>query len=225
MFIEIEIDSSKKVIGIVYRPPNSNVDTFTSLFNSILEKLRINNRHCWIMGDFNIDLMKNDSHKPTTDFINMMFTNALIPLINKPTRITSHSATIIDNIFSNRYDHEGKMLQGNLTLDVSDHYAQFHITETTKNHNHNSEYMIIRMKNKNNIEKYTNSINHFDWSKINDKTDCNQAYQYFSDTLKDIFNKSFPIKKVKKRYRNRLPWLTDGLRKSIKHKINHIRSI
>ena len=99
MFIEIEIDSSKRIIGIVYRPPNSSVDTFTFLLNDILEKLKIQNKHCWIMGDYNIDLMKNNTHKPTTDFIDMMFTNTLIPLINKPTRITSHSATIIDNIF------------------------------------------------------------------------------------------------------------------------------
>ena len=40
IFIEAEIDSSKKVIGIIYRPPNSNVDTFTSLLNGILESLR-----------------------------------------------------------------------------------------------------------------------------------------------------------------------------------------
>lgn len=66
----------------------------------MLEKLKVGNRHCWIMGDFNIDLMKNNTHKPTTDFIKMMFSNGLIPLINKPTRITTHSATLIDNILA-----------------------------------------------------------------------------------------------------------------------------
>ena len=106
------------------------------------------------MGDYNIDLMKNDVHKPTTDFINMMFTNAMIPLINKPTRITSHSATIIDNIFSNKCVNEGNVLQGNLTLDISDHYAQFLITEIMNKSNPQSEYMLIRIKNKRNIERY-----------------------------------------------------------------------
>ena len=84
MFIEAEINSTNKVIGIVYRPPNSNVVTFTSTLNDIIEKIRVNNRSFWLMGDYNIDLMKNNVHKPTTDFIDMMFSNALIPLINNP---------------------------------------------------------------------------------------------------------------------------------------------
>ena len=130
------------------------------------------------MGDFNIDLMKNNMHKPTTDFINMMFTNALIPLINKPTRITSHSATLIDNIFSNKIESEGKVLQGNLTFDISDHFAQFHVTEIIDKSNPNAEYMLIRVKSEKNIERYINSINNFKWSEIQLFTECNQAYQY-----------------------------------------------
>ena len=218
MFIEVDYDSSKKIIGIVYRPPNSNVDNFTSLLNGTLEKLQISQKPSWIMGDFNIDLMKNDIHKQTTDFINMMFANSLIPLINKPTRITSHSATIIDNIFSNKFDYNTKVIQGNLTTDLSDHFAQFHITETTQKCSPSSEYMLIRVKNQTNFDKYTNAITHFNWSGIQEYSDCNQAYRYFADSLRKIYNQSFPVQKVKKRYRNRLPWLTDGLRKSIKYK-------
>ena len=93
--------------------------------------------HC---VDLNIDY-----HKPTNDVINMMFSNALIPLINKPTRITSHSATIIDNTFSNNIDNQGKILQGNITMYISDHFAQFHILETNSKNQHNDEYMLIRL--------------------------------------------------------------------------------
>lgn len=218
IFIEATIDSKQVIVGVIYRPPNSNVVEFTSLLNIILEKLKISNKPCWIMGDYNIDLMKNDSHKPTTDFVNMMFSNALIPLINKPTRITSHSATIIDNIFSNKLHNDGILVQGNLTTDLSDHFAQFHIIEQSPKNKPNTEYMFIRVKNQTNIEKYSNSINSFNWSDIEQYTDCNQAYQYLSKSLEKIFNESFPVQRVKKRYRNRLPWLTDGLRKSIKQK-------
>ena len=218
LFVEAEIDSAKEIIGIVYRPPNSNVDTFTSLLNDILDKLKMNNKHCWIMGDFNIDLMKNNSHKPTTDFINMMFANALIPLINKPTRITSTTATIIDNIFSNKYSAYENIMQGNLTTDISDHFAQFHISEINKSYDQQDECILIRLKNQTNSERYINSINNFNWSCIQELTECNQAYRHFTESLKNIYNESFPVKKVKKRYRNRLPWLTEGLRKSIKHK-------
>ena len=182
-----------------------------------LKNLKINERPSWIMGDFNIDLLKSDTHKPTNDFINMMFANSLIPLINRPTRVTSKSATLIDNIFSSNHSVDKAILQGNLTIDISDHYAQFHIMEIAKNIN-KDEYTLIRIKNESNMKKYFSLIESFDWNKIEQSSDCNKAYECFSDSLRNIYNESFPVVKVKKRYRNRLPWLTDGVKKSIKYK-------
>ena len=45
-------------------------------------------------------------------------------LILQPTRITSHSNTLIDNIFSNIIDPD---ISGNLTATISDHLSQFSI--------------------------------------------------------------------------------------------------
>ena len=50
-------------------------------------------------GDFNIDLLKYAKHTSTTEFINLLFSCNLFPLISKPTRITKTSATLIDNIY------------------------------------------------------------------------------------------------------------------------------
>ena len=43
-------------------------------------------------------------------------------------------------------------------------------------------------------------------------------YKHFIDEFKNIYDHVFPVIKVKKRYRKRLPWLTPGLKESIKHK-------
>ena len=43
------------------------------------------------MDDFNI----NQSHQPSNEFINLMVSNSLYPLISKQTRITSTIATLI----------------------------------------------------------------------------------------------------------------------------------
>ena len=48
-----------------------------------------------------------------------------MPLILQPTRITSHSNTLIDNIFSNAIDPG--VTSGNLTATISDHLPQFSI--------------------------------------------------------------------------------------------------
>lgn len=79
------------------------------------------------MGDFNINILNIDSHQPTYDFINLMSSNGLYPLISKPTRITGSTATLIDNIFTNNL--EFNMVSGILYADLSDHLPVFQITQ------------------------------------------------------------------------------------------------
>ena len=49
-----------------------------------------------------------------------------LPYIIQPTRITSHSKSIVDNIFSNYISQE--VISGNLTSTISGHLPQFLIT-------------------------------------------------------------------------------------------------
>ena len=58
----------------------------------------------FIMGDFNIDLLKYDTHNSTDDLLNSMISHSFLPYVLQPTRTTDYSVTIIDNIFfrSNR---------------------------------------------------------------------------------------------------------------------------
>ena len=51
------------------------------------------------MGDFNINLLNNDTHTPTADFTGVMNSYPMYPSITKPTRIIYKSATLIDKIF------------------------------------------------------------------------------------------------------------------------------
>ena len=46
-----------------------------------------------------------------------------LPHIAQPTRITSHSNTLIDNIFFNYISQD--IVSGNLTATISDHLSQF----------------------------------------------------------------------------------------------------
>ena len=71
------------------------------------------------MGDFNLNLMNYQSHNLTGEFLDMMYSNTFFPLITRPTRITSHSATLIDNIFQNSL--ETNLLSSLLFTDISDH--------------------------------------------------------------------------------------------------------
>lgn len=54
------------------------------------------------MGDFNIDMLKMNQTSSPANFIQQLFSYSFYPLITKPTRITEKSATLIDNILTNR---------------------------------------------------------------------------------------------------------------------------
>ena len=76
---------------------------------------------CYTTGDFNLNLLDSDLHSVTNDFINVLFSHALFPLIVRPTRITctSHTVTLTDNIFTNNISVCCK--NGLIINDLSDH--------------------------------------------------------------------------------------------------------
>ena len=76
-----------------------------------------------MMGDFNINLLKYQSHPERNDFINLVVSHYLLPRILHPTRVTDHSATIIDNIFSNNVEPD--TVGGNILSQIADHFTQF----------------------------------------------------------------------------------------------------
>ena len=52
-----------------------------------------------------------------------MVSECLLPYILHPTRVTDHSATAINNIFSNNFEHE--TVSGNIITQIADHLPQF----------------------------------------------------------------------------------------------------
>ena len=80
--------------------------------NTILEKIDKENKICYLMGDFNINLFKSESCDYANQFIGQLFTSSFFPLITKATRITYHTATLIDNIFTNNIEELDNSLNG-----------------------------------------------------------------------------------------------------------------
>ena len=74
---------------------------------------------------FNVNLLNYNEHNQTNEFLDSVASNSFISLILQPTRITSHSNSLIDNIFSNVIDSD--IILCNLTATISDHLPQFSI--------------------------------------------------------------------------------------------------
>ena len=65
------------------------------------------------------------------EFKNILSSNHFYPLINRPTRITKCSATLIDNIYCNMSNISNTMAAGLLHANISDHKGIFCIDNNT----------------------------------------------------------------------------------------------
>ena len=84
----------------MHRDPNK----FFEYIENTLSRIDNNKYQIFSMGDHNIDLLQYEHSSLSNDFINMMISKSFLPYILQPTRVTDHSATVIDNIFSNVTD-------------------------------------------------------------------------------------------------------------------------
>ena len=93
----------------------------------LLQKLNREDKFCFLMGNFNINLMKINSESDNSQFYNNMCSQFFTPLFLQPTRVTDKSKTLTDNIFFNSF--EFTTLSGNIMHSISDHLIQFVILE------------------------------------------------------------------------------------------------
>ena len=89
----------------------------------MLEKVSKEQEQIFLLRDFNINLLNYNVHQSSNDFLDFLASNFIIPLILQPTILTSHSKTLIDNIFRNILSSD--IISGNLTATISDHLPQF----------------------------------------------------------------------------------------------------
>ena len=210
--IFIELDCYNMVIGCVYRPPGSDVAVFTSYIDTILSKINKEKKKCYIAGDFNINLLNHKTHVHTSDYLNCIFSHHFFPTINRPTRISATSATLIDNIITNVY--QSQLVPSILYADVSDHLPIVIQTNFKLPKIQTDKYQYRRFFSENNKLKFTESLQYVNWDHIvTDSTAPDDGYKTFSQVFIDIYNLSFPLTKVNITRKNtpRKPWMTNGL--------------
>ena len=71
-----------------------------------MQKISKEKKNVFLHGDFNADLLKHDKHAGTNEFFDSLSCWMYLLYILHPTRVTGHSQTITDNIFSNYVSKE-----------------------------------------------------------------------------------------------------------------------
>ena len=129
--------------------------------------------------------MNYNEHNQTNEFFDYLASNSFIPLILQPTRITNHSNTLIDDIFSNAIDPD--IISGNLTGTISDHLPQFSILPNI--------FGTIP-GNKSNI--YEKDWSKFDWEDLLkiDELNVGNSTKNFLDKMNMLLDTYASLKKV-----------------------------
>ena len=121
----IEILNPKKsiiiIIGCIYKHPSMDLNDFNTNYPSnLLDNVSKEQKSVLLLGNFNVNLLNYNNLKPTNEFLDSLASNSFVSYILQPTRLTYHSKTLIENIFSNIISAEA--ISDNLTSTVSDHF-------------------------------------------------------------------------------------------------------
>ena len=83
----------------MYRHPCTQHSEFNDEYlKPLSEKLVGENNEVMFLGNFNTDLLKYDSNKDVSDFLDIIYSTNLLSNITSPTRLIIRSQTFIHNI-------------------------------------------------------------------------------------------------------------------------------
>lgn len=203
----IELTDYKIIVVCIYRVPNVNnlnycLDRLEHLLQ-VISRARYTN--IVIAGDFNIDVLKQNSYTNAFEYLLMSYNLKLA--IKKPTRLAS--MTCIDNIAHN---FSKSCKTDVIELALSDHTAQLIHCPVQTTFAINYWYVNKRDYSTENTAKFKNYIKSLTFSEIYDTDDPNIAYNAFIDLFKLIYDLCFPIKLTKINVVKKPKWLSKGIK-------------
>ena len=221
VFVEIDkkyFQNEKNIImGAIYRPPGTEMQIFNKIMSSLLNALKNENKYCYLMGDYNVNLPNYGKHKGPSKSVNLFHSYSFISLINKPTRLAGQNATLIDNIFTNCFKHLENTFQCLIVSDVSDHCPIIHVDYSSDSVKREM-YVTRRNMSQRNRLTFQSAVSAVDGQMIYSETDMQNAFSLFHSKLIELYCKHFPKQKIAYKYDNRKPCLCEGFKERIEKK-------
>ncbi|XP_065658943.1 uncharacterized protein LOC136083470 [Hydra vulgaris] len=221
--LTIEILSNKTkniVISCCYRPPTGEINTFSSfLHDDIVNKINHEKKLLYILGDLNLNWFEYHVKKNINGFYNGLFENGAVPLINKPTRITQTTTSLIDNIITNDI-FNNSLKKGIIKSDISDRFPIFFSIDIYAKILYNEKKSFKkRLFHNKNLESFKYQLSLVNWDIINFSEDINLIYKSFFKIFYEIYDINFPKVEINYKHKKiKAPWITKGILKSSKIK-------
>lgn len=225
LFIKIKLSKNEfKIIGNLYRSPNGNGKRFNELLLNCLEQIEVqagikHTNELILLGDSNFNLLNYKNSTNTNEFLNTLLAHGLLPTITLPSRISNHTATLIDNISSNTKCTN--TLSGLIYSCISDHLPVFHINIINSTRAPPEPKLVRNMCEKN-ILSFKETLRNYVWDDVLAEQNPETAFSMFSETMNTCFNNQFPLIKqnINRKSQPINKWMTAGLLTSRKRKHN-----
>lgn len=202
--ISIKIKLPPLIICGIYRPPSVNSNYFLNMFDQILENLSIFKMDCIVIGDMNINILRNDNDK--NELIDIyMANNFKLCNLDVSTRDTNKGASLIDHVLCN-FDKNVDIKM--FTSQISDHKLQV-VEIKTENNKKDRKYKDIILK-KFDAEKLKIKLIQLN-SKKSDFLNPNMLYE----DLLNIFEQCSSDQSIRILQKSK-PWFSKELRKMLK---------
>ena len=160
-----------------------------------------------------MDFYKYNDDKQTSEYLDMLLSHGFMPLITKATRITHHTQTLIDHIYTNTI--EKVVISGICLADITADHLPIFCTLSSKPQTQ-SEHKMYRDFSKFNNAAFIEDLNQINFVNLV-SSDVNESILNVINILQKITDKHAPIKKTPQSKRRQLkkPWITAGILKSM----------
>ena len=149
----------------------------------LLSRINKEEKICVLMGDFNINLLRNDTKPEVSKFFDNLLSHFFAPYIFQPTKFAKNSKTLIDNIFINTVEFGS--YSGNFMSQISGH-LQFVMHKdflrkppSTQNDSFKHNYKFF------NNDEFKNDLKNIPWQNIvsENNVSASIAFDIFSTRL------------------------------------------
>lgn len=211
--ISIEISkmhTKSFIVSTWYRPPCTGLDTI-NLFEQLLSKIDDETNESIVLGDFNCDTLKGLNNPNTRALTSLYEEFQYDQLISSPTRITEHTATLIDHAITNCPQFITN--SGVSHIGISDHSLIFVVRRLTQPR---GPPRIVESRRFNNFneKRFLEDLYSMPWDLTELSDDPNDKLYIWQSMFLEVLNKHAPLRK--KRVRNtEAPWLTPQIKQEM----------
>ncbi len=192
---------------------------FMTIYKILTKLTRKSFQNMNIFGDFQLNLLCRN--KNIDEFVNLMLSFSLLPVILRPTRITDSTASLLDHIWTSQWKENAANYL--IDADITDHFPVVSVFNTVTPIQCN-RYTRKRAFTPKAIQSFSEELALKDWNDVMNSTCSKTSFDAFYCTYISMFEKHFPIKlqKSASKYTSS-EHVTTSLRVRIKEKNRRLR--